>query len=170
METNTYPKGSVGYLREWRKENNIEVDVYKEGTLIFVKEIFDSFTTSMSIESVSICEDKDFVESRSGVQGRWQTPYVINCFDYIGSEDFTNEFVFDKKEVKPGDKVYVVVTNDYDPYGDSIIGVFTEEPNKEDILEKYIKHYNSLLPKDDYCNLLEDDELFISRIFEVIVS
>ena len=168
MEAN-YPKGSVGYLRLWRKENNIEVDIYKEGTILFIKEKFDAFLTQLSIESVSICKDESFVESFGGNEGRHQIPFVINCFDFIGSENFTNNFIFDKKKVKPGDKVYVAIANDYDPYGDKILGVFTEKPNEE-IIAKYVEQNNSLLPEDDEDNRLDGDEYYLSKVFEVIVS
>lgn len=161
-----YPFGSVGYLRDWRKVNNIEVDKYKEGTLLFVEECYDAFTCEHTIKSVSVYENKDFKESHGGTEGKWQKQYVVNCFDYIGSESFTNDFIFNKKEVKSGDKIYAVmlIEDDYE----FIVGIFTEKPDN-DICEKYVEHMNSLCPENDEDNKLYVEDYSISRIIELKV-
>ena len=77
------------------------------------------------------------------------------------------------EKLSAGDKVYVAITGDGDPYGDFILGVFTERPDKEFIIRKYIEQHNSLLPEDDEFNRKSedyDDGDYIFRVIEIEVS
>ena len=145
--------------------NNI-LENYKEGTVLLVKTDFNYRSLHLSVEKIEIINDLEKVKD---IHLNPQEFFVINCFNDIACDDFTNEFVFDKKDIKSGDKVYVVTANDGDAYGTFVLGIFTEEPDKDEIIKKYNEFVNSFEEEneeeiDDYL------EFYINNIFEIVVS
>lgn len=147
--------------------------IYKEGTILLVAALSDSGTLGdiKSIKSVSVCEDKTNLESykQEHEPYKFQNFFVINCFNQLDEDYiFMNNFIFDKKEVKPGDKVYVVIGAYHDDLGEYILGVFTEEIDKETFFKKYVEDWNSNFDED--YNQIGYDSGYISKVFEVVVS
>ena len=134
---------------------------YKEGTVLFVKTDFNTSNLYFSVESVEIINDLTKVEN---IYVNPEEYLVINCFTDIACDDFTNEFIFDKKEVKSGDKVYVVTADDGDAYGQFVLRVFTEEPNKDELIKKY----NDSIKLEDDCDYCFT--YYISDIFEIVID
>ena len=151
----------------------MKVANYKEGTILSVVYFLNKNTMGNigTIKNVSICPNLATIDSMKEAHEPYknQNFFVINCFDLIDDTDiFDNKFIFDKKEVKTGDKVYVVTVVFPDDIGERIIGIFTECPNKETFYDTYVDHWNNCF--EDENEHIENDYEEIYQIFEVIVS
>ena len=141
----------------------MKITNYKEGTILSVVYFLDKNKMGNIgiIRSVSIYNDVNTLNSKMEPHEPYKNQdfFVINCFNLIDDNElFNNEFVFNKKEVKIGDKVYVVTSVPIDDYGERILGVFTESPNKDTFYDTYRKHSPDCF----------DEEIY--QIFEVVVS
>lgn len=96
----------------------------------------------------------------------------IDCVDCYLKEDYlllnciNDDALIEidaKTEVKPGDKIYAVTAHDGDCYGQFILGIFTEEPNTDEIIRRYNEHLKN---EDEYCYT----EHYIGNVFEIIVE
>ena len=143
---------------------NITENKKIDGTMLLIKCDFDVKNPFLFATAVEIIDDIKETQNQSA----WEREYmVINCFkplyDYTYNEN-KFDFIFPKKEVKSGDTVYVVTASDGDCYGQFILGVFTEKPDKEDIIKKYVEYQKA---EDEYCDMFEDR---VESIFEIVVS
>lgn len=144
------------------------------GSKLYVQETFNACHTKLNIEKVTLCKDVNFKESSDCFNWRHQTEFIINCFENLSDDLFTNEFVYDTQEVQHGDKVYAVILNNGDPYGSNIVGLFSKRPDKDFILKAYIGHYNNAVKMaDGYLddtNKAFDDEYTVEDIIELEVE
>lgn len=144
---------------------------YKEGTVLLVDTNFDTRNVHLSVNKVQVIEN--ILGKVDDICWNAEEYFVVNCFENIHDYYFTNNFIFPKTTVKPGDTVYVVTADDGDCYGQFVLGVFSEKPNNDEILEKYkeyLKYVDSLEYSDDeneedYC-----EAFYVNSIFEVVVE
>lgn len=150
-------------LKQSKKEikKNIKKN-YKKGTILLAKTTFNEKTLYLSIDKVKI------INNPLDTKEIFINPeefFVINCFNDIANDEFSNKFIFDKKKVKIGDKVYVVTANDGDPYGTFVLGIFSEKPNKDKLIKKYNKYINNLKNYKDFYSTF-----YINNIVEIVIS
>jgi hypothetical protein len=135
----------------------------KEGTILLVKTSFNTRSIYLNVEKVEIFNGS--LDEITNARKEDEEYFVINCFEAIDSYDFTNGFIFPQMEVKTGDKVWVVTADDMDPYGVFIVGVFTEEVDKEKIVRMYNRYINDLNDEDD-----EPYVYYPVNVFELVIS
>ena len=119
-------------------------EVETKGQVVYLVEDFDAYTTTLSVRSVVLTPDIDFVTMTGGEHGQWQKPFVIDV-PLCVNEDWTEiDFLPESKYMpprmlNPGDKIYVYIGGDGDCYGDEILGVFSRKLKPEEIekLKKY---------------------------------
>lgn len=140
-----------------------------ESTMLLVESNFNYKNTHLSVTNISIINDIKETED----EAVWEKEYfVVNCFKPLDAYSYKENkfnYVFPQKTINPGDTVFVVTANDGDPYGTFILGVFTEKPNSDDLLEKY-KRFQEEEEDED---IDEDCDLFeyrIVNIFELTVE
>lgn len=128
-------------------------------TVLLVLSKFSYRDKSLTVEKVKIVNFVEIAGYIDATDFYLKEDYVlVNCINDDESIEISNI-----KEVKHGDKVYVVTAHDGDCYGQFILGVFTEEPNKEELIKKYNEHLK-LVEEDCYT------ECYIGNVFEIVVD
>lgn len=104
------------------------------GQVVYLTEVFDDRAVMITVPEISFTPNMDLISSTASKR---QIPFVINVpFNIDLEEDWTETNLIPAETLKPGDKVYVYLGDDDDPYGIRTLGVFSRKLTDEEI-EKF---------------------------------